>query len=375
MDSVLSILTTAAIIFGVVMLFNFMIFVHELGHFFAARWRGLYVDRFQIWFGRPIWKKTINGVQWGLGWIPAGGFVSLPQMAPMEAIEGSVELPKDLKPVKPLDKIIVAAAGPVASFLLAVLFAVAVWLVGKPDFEMGVTTVGFVAPDSPAAQAGILPGDKIVKVDGRPVTKWAGNMEGVRELIMLGEKDKVTFTIQRPGTPGELDIACGFRIPETEWWQRSGMRQVGLMQAIPCVVGEVLPNSPAAQAGLKVGDSITAVNGVHVWNPSALDVPLKKGEPLMLDVTGKDGAVRQVTVQGRLPENWHNSQDGSLLKGAQPILGVVWDLSAVGRDVTVHPTPWAQIRQSLKWMGDTLAKVVAPGSNVGVEHLLSLIHI
>lgn len=369
MDSVLSILTTAAIIFGVVMLFNFMIFVHELGHFFAARWRGLYVDRFQIWFGRPIWKKTINGVQWGLGWIPAGGFVSLPQMAPMEAIEGSVELPKDLKPVKPLDKIIVAAAGPVASFLLAVLFAVAVWLVGKPDFEMGVTTVGFVAPDSPAAQAGILPGDKIVKVDGRPVTKWAGNMEGVRELIMLGEKDKVTFTIQRPGTPGELDIACGFRIPETEWWQRSGMRQVGLMQAIPCVVGEVLPNSPAAQAGLKVGDSITAVNGVHVWNPSALDVPLKKGEPLMLDVTGKDGAVRQVTVQGRLPENWHNSQDGSLLKGAQPILGVVWDLSTVGRDVTVHPTPWAQIRQSLKWMGDTLAKVVAPGSNVGVEHL------
>lgn len=369
MDSVLSILTTAAIIFGVVMLFNFMIFVHELGHFFAARWRGLYVDRFQIWFGRPIWKKTINGVQWGLGWIPAGGFVSLPQMAPMEAIEGSVELPKDLKPVKPLDKIIVAAAGPVASFLLAVLFAVAVWLVGKPDFEMGVTTVGFVAPDSPAAQAGILPGDKIVKVDGRPVTKWAGNMEGVRELIMLGEKDKVAFTIQRPGTPGELDIACGFRIPETEWWQRSGMRQVGLMQAIPCVVGEVLPNSPAAQAGLKVGDSITAVNGVHVWNPSALDVPLKKGEPLMLDVTGKDGAVRQVTVQGRLPENWHNSQDGSLLKGAQPILGVVWDLSAVGRDVTVHPTPWAQIRQSLKWMGDTLAKVVAPGSNVGVEHL------
>ncbi|WP_455565038.1 RIP metalloprotease RseP [Akkermansia biwaensis] len=369
MDSVLSILTTAAIIFGVVMLFNFMIFVHELGHFFAARWRGLYVDRFQIWFGRPIWKKTINGVQWGLGWIPAGGFVSLPQMAPMEAIEGSVELPKDLKPVKPLDKIIVAAAGPVASFLLAVLFAVAVWLVGKPDFEMGVTTVGFVAPDSPAAQAGILPGDKIVKVDGCPVTKWAGNMEGVRELIMLGEKDKVTFTIQRPGTPGELDIACGFRIPETEWWQRSGMRQVGLMQAIPCVVGEVLPNSPAAQAGLKAGDSITAVNGVHVWNPSALDVLLKKGEPLMLDVTGKDGAVRQVTVQGRLPENWHNSQDGSLLKGAQPILGVVWDLSAVGRDVTVHPTPWAQIRQSLKWMGDTLAKVVAPGSNVGVEHL------
>ena len=56
MDSILSVLATIAIIFGVVMLFNFMIFIHELGHFFAARWRGLYVDRFQIWFGRPIWK-------------------------------------------------------------------------------------------------------------------------------------------------------------------------------------------------------------------------------------------------------------------------------------------------------------------------------
>ena len=108
MDNVLSVLTTIGIIFGVVMLFNFMIFVHELGHFFAARWRGLYVDRFQIWFGRPIWKKTINGVQWGLGWIPAAatiilssgltGFKSLgsstdPSMASMGAICG-----RDTKP-------------------------------------------------------------------------------------------------------------------------------------------------------------------------------------------------------------------------------------------------------------------------------------
>ena len=66
MDSILSVLATIAIIFGVVMLFNFMIFIHELGHFFAARWRGLYVDRFQIWFGRPIWKKTVNGVGAGV---------------------------------------------------------------------------------------------------------------------------------------------------------------------------------------------------------------------------------------------------------------------------------------------------------------------
>lgn len=369
MDSIFSILSTIAVIFGVVMLFNFMIFIHELGHFFAARWRGLYVDRFQIWFGRPIWKKTINGVQWGLGWIPAGGFVSLPQMAPMESIEGQVDLPKDLKPVTPMDKIIVAAAGPISSFLLAVVFAVAVWGVGKPDIEMNVTTVGFVGPDSPAAQAGILPGDRIVKVDGRAVDKWAGNMEGVRELIMLGENEKLVFTVERPGHDGLLDIVCGFNIPDTPWWQRTGMRQVGLMQAMPCVVGEVLPNSPAALAGLVKGDVVTAANGQRLWSPTALEVFLDKGEMMTLDVTGQDGSSRQVKVQGQLPSNWRASAEGAALEGAQPILGVLWDFTSAGREVTVHPSPWAQIKQSMKWMGDTLAKVIAPGSNVGVEHL------
>ncbi|MAF21589.1 MAG: RIP metalloprotease RseP, partial [Roseibacillus sp.] len=83
----------------VVALFNVIIFVHELGHFLAAKWRGLRVDRFQIWFGKPIWKKEINGVQYGLGWIPAGGFVALPQMAPMEAVEG-----KNREPGEPEEK-------------------------------------------------------------------------------------------------------------------------------------------------------------------------------------------------------------------------------------------------------------------------------
>ena len=137
-----------------------------------------------------------------------------------------------------------------------------------------------------------------MKVDGHPVDKWAGNMEGVRELIMLGEHDRVVFTVQRPGHEGEMEISCGFRIPETSWWQRSGMRQVGLMQAMPCVIGEVIPNSPAALAGLNPGDEVTAANGERLWNPAALDVLLKKNEPLLLDVTDRAGVARQVNIQG-----------------------------------------------------------------------------
>src|ERR1700677_1488631 len=92
----------------VVLLFNLLIGVHELGHFQAARWRGLKVDRFAIWFGKPIWKKNINGVDYALGWIPAGGYEALPQMATMEAIEGKGESSdKPLPPISALDKIIV----------------------------------------------------------------------------------------------------------------------------------------------------------------------------------------------------------------------------------------------------------------------------
>ena len=73
------------ILLEVIVLFNLLIVVHELGHFLAARWRGLVIEKFGIWFGKPLWKKTINGVQYSLGSIPFGGFVALPQLAPMES--------------------------------------------------------------------------------------------------------------------------------------------------------------------------------------------------------------------------------------------------------------------------------------------------
>ena len=161
----------------VVLLFNLLIGVHELGHFLAARWRGLKVDRFAIWFGKPIWKKKINGVEYALGWIPAGGYVALPQMATMEAIEGKPEdaaAEAPLPNVSPLDKIIVAFAGPLFSFALAFFFAVIVWGVGKPvNGSDNSTTIGWVDQTGPAWQAGLRPGDTILEIDGKPVKHFA----------------------------------------------------------------------------------------------------------------------------------------------------------------------------------------------------------
>ena len=363
-NTILSSLETAWLIFLVVMFFNVMIFVHELGHFLAGKWRGAYIDRFQIWFGKPIWQKEINGVKWGIGWIPAGGFVSLPQLADMQSIEGEADIPKDLKPLKPLDKVIIAAAGPLASLLLAYFFAVLVWVVGKPVAEMPTTTIGYIPADSPAAEAGLLPGDTIRTIDGQAVTKWMGNMEGVRELVAMSEHEKITFTIDRKmpdGSTQQLTIESGYKLPETKWWQRTAMRQVGIMPEAPAIIGNIIPGSPAEQAGLIKGQRIVKLNGTPVFSPVPVVEAAEKGA-LELTLQNADGSEVTTCITPALPTNWQGQA------GARPIMGFTWG-GMEDSLKTEHPGVQEQIDQSFRWMGETLAKVAAPGSSVGMEHL------
>src|SRR5712672_2256946 len=231
----MSVLKFLFIAIEVLLLFNLLIFVHELGHFLAARWRGLKVDRFAIWFGKPIWKTKINGVEYALGTIPAGGYVSLPQMATMEAIEGKSESSdKPLPPISALDKIIVAFAGPLFSFLLAIAFAFVVTMVGRPvsDTET-TTTIGSVIKGGPADEAGLRPGDRILSVDGKPVSKFSGMGDSVMWRIVRSEGEVLPIKVARVenGVTNILTFNPAPTKEPTKVWERKRLRKIQIAPA------------------------------------------------------------------------------------------------------------------------------------------------
>lgn len=351
------------VIFVVIVIFNIIIFVHELGHFLAARWRGLEVERFQIWFGKPIWKKTYNGVQYGLGWIPFGGFVALPQMASMEKIEGENTTDKPLPPAKPLDKIIVAFAGPLFSFLLAVVTAFAVWGIGKPSYKMNSVTVGYVVPDKPAAKAqpAFQEGDKILAVNGIAVDRWRGDTDtGISENIMLSEGQTIEFTVQREGISEPIIVKSGYHIPETAWFDRRAMRQVGIMMGYRTLVGEVIANSPACDAGLKEGDEILTVNGKKAYTyQHIVDAELSAASAEVIVL--RDGKELTFSLSARKPVSPTDSEPSfGIVPGPDPELIV---------STITKPTPWEQIKHSVGIMYTTITKVISSQSDVGVQHL------
>ena len=345
------------ILLEVVVLFNLLIVVHEIGHFLAARWRGLVIEKFGVWFGKPIWKKTVNGVQYSLGTIPLGGFVALPQLAPMDIIEGETEADRaKLPPVSALDKIIVAVAGPLFSLLLAIVFAAIVWAVGHPVSEADTTTViGYVDKNSPAEKAGLRAGDRIVEVDGKQVTRFSGMNDSVTWNVIRSEGATIPFVVERDHQRIETEVTP--YIAPRSGWRRKGVRQVLIYPATTPVIDQVQPKTPAALAGLEHGDVIRSVEGNRIYSPVALAAYVEShgGKPIAL-VVDRNGQSLNVSVT---PEVLPHEK--------VPRIGIAWDTS--GRMSITHPNPVEQVYNSVTSTLDTIGAVASPKSDVKLEHL------
>ncbi|HVE16970.1 MAG TPA: PDZ domain-containing protein, partial [Chthoniobacterales bacterium] len=276
------------ILLEVIVMFNLMILVHELGHFLAARWRGLLVEKFAIWFGKPIWKKTIGGVEYRLGSIPAGGYVANPQLAPMEIMEGEVETDRaKLPPVKPLDKIIVAAAGPAFSFGLAVFLAAVIWIVGRPIGEAETSTViGDIDPDGAAAKAGLQVGDKIDSVNGVHVTQFTPAGNGRASIvwnIIRSESPIIPITFTRDGVSHTVQVEP--KAAPRRGWGRANLRSIGIMPAFTPRIAKVEPGSADAAAGFEAGDFLVKAYGKPLLSLAQLENFLTStGKPVPVTV-------------------------------------------------------------------------------------------
>ena len=354
---------TVLIVLEVLLLFNLLIFVHELGHFLAARWRGLKIERFAIWFGKPIWKARIGGVEYCLGSIPAGGYVSLPQMAPMEMIEGKgEERGEPLPPVSPLDKIIVAFAGPLFSFLLAVAFALVVWVVGKPVEAEKTTTIGWVDREGPGWKAGLRPGDRIIEVDNKPVSQFAPPaQDSVTWRIIASEGTNIPIKYVREG---QTNMA--YPVPfkrMTKWYERRALRQVLIAPEHDAIVYDVATNSPAAVAGLKRGDEVVAVNGEKIHSFVAV-LHAEEG------MTNANAKPITITIKRGNEEIDKSLMAEKPLKPveARPSFGILAWQGVTNTSMT-HPTPTEQIEASVGQIVGTLRTLTSRKSDVGVQQL------
>lgn len=374
MEILISILRFIGVLFLVLMVFNLMIVVHEWGHFLAGRWRGLVIDRFQIWFGKPIWKKTYNGVQYGLGSIPAGGFVSLPQMAPMEAIEGSTadDVKKEpLPPITPLDKIIVAFAGPLFSFLLAVVFACAVWVAKKPVDEASATTIiGSVGKDTPAEKAGLKPGDDIQFINGNRVKQFLGMNDSVKWFVISSETDTLKVDVLRDGK--EMSFTVEAPLPEAEktdgnvfqkFWaslsERPQLRSMGVGPAVTPVVAGFMPHAPAEKSGLKAGDIITAMDGKAVTMlDQVFDHPVEAGKPIEYTILRGKETVK-VSVTPRLPDEPEGYKDA--------LTGIIYN--GAGKRTLVRLDPITQVIDGCRTIVNTLKAITNPDTGIGPSQL------
>lgn len=281
-----------------VVVIGVLIFVHEAGHFLAAKAVGVQVLRFSLGFGRPLlaWKR--GETEYWISWLPIGGYVKMAGLED-EGIAGEVEGGKSATPVDParaFDRkpLWARAVVMLAGVTMNGLFAFAVYT--------GLAYAGSLQPDSPATTqvdtvrlnelpaaaaplAALRRGDRIIRVNGDSVTGWSDLLERLATA-----PNPVRLDVEGRPAPIVLDV------PPTDTATRFVLAR-NLTVYLPPVIATVEPGSPAAKAGLQPGDRFLRVNGdtIQSWNDFYRVTRASPGKPLALTVE-RDGAPVELTV-------------------------------------------------------------------------------
>ncbi len=349
-------------VFMVILLFGGSIFVHELGHFLAARRRGVKVERFSIGFGPAIWShRGRDGVDYRISWFPLGGYVLLPQLADLGPLEGAVESDvSKLPPVSYATKMIVFVAGALFNILFAFALACIVWVIGKPvSSPLNSTTIAEVLPvvtnsdgrevPSPASLAKLKSGDVILAVDGQPVETFHQIIERLAlssGWTRSGERE-TNLTLRRDGKIVETAIQPVIGGPEKT-------RIIGITTVAKLEIGRITPQSAADKAGLKAGDVIIAVAGKPILTFFQLRTVLRAATGPTLPVTVLRGTQTESVTVALTPDPQKGADIGIAFKTAV---------------IFAHPTPVEQIVDCLNTTFRALGALINPRSDIGFAHL------
>jgi len=381
---------------------GFTIFIHELGHFLAARRRGLIVKRFSIGFGPKIFGWEKNGVEYRISIFPFGGYVALPQLADMGRLEGENEQTEENKfsawddiededaddtkkkkqePIKKIsyaDKMIVSVMGAVFNILLAFALSSVLWFFGyeRRDGEL-TTKIGYIADTverwnpiiedsetvtSPAKKAGLIQGDEVIAVDGNPVEDFMD----VQSRIVTG---KLVTTEQRPRRLSQLTVLRNGEQNEIdvfpEVFGNEEIRIIGIGPKETFFIKELQPDMPAIKAGLEPGDQILSVDGNKIFSFAHLvDYLMKVKDEQEIALTVRKGGESGIEqTYNLLPIVKEMNIGDSVSK--RKLIG----FSPEFKSITTYPNPLVLIISRVKDMYHTLTGLVSTQSDVKLRNM------
>jgi regulator of sigma E protease len=283
---------------AIVFVFGILVVIHELGHFLAAKWMGVRVERFSIGFPPRLFGKKIGDTDYCISAIPLGGYVKLSGMID-ESMDGELtgaEYEYSSKPV--WKRIIIITAGVVMNFLLAILILTIVSFT-KGEVVYPSTEIGSIGQDGIAQRVGLQVGDKIAAIDGVAITTW----NEIQTEFIKHLNDDIHFDVIR----GNETISLTYK---KEWFSEKNAELLDIGWAPSARVGEIKLDSPAEKAGLKFGDEIKKINGVAVNNWSEMTELIKEnpGNVVKIDYT-REGQFRTVDI---VPETFNEKDsDGN----------------------------------------------------------------